>query len=109
MDNADQRYLITMLNGEGTYRIWGNKGNSRRLDFTVYEAGSPMAPSFSTLTTEQLHTDENGNFELYVGGEKRPHNWIENAPDAGRLLIRQIHADWANESPGDIHIDRKVS
>lgn len=106
MDNSDQRYLITMLNGEGEYRVWGSRGSSRRLDFTLYEAGSPMAPSFATLSTEQLKVDEEGNFELYIGGAERADNWMPNATGATRLLIRQIHSDWANERPGQIHIDR---
>jgi hypothetical protein len=106
MDNSDQRYLITMLDGEGAYRIWGNRGSSRRLDFTLYEAGSPMAPSFSTLSTEQLQVDERGDFEVYVGGVQRDRNWIANTPGSTRLLIRQIHSDWDNERPGQIHIDR---
>ena len=36
MDNSDQRYLITMLNGQASYKVWGNRGTSRRLDFTLY-------------------------------------------------------------------------
>ena len=27
-------------------------------------------------------------------------------PGAQRLLVRQIHSDWANELPGEVHIDR---
>ncbi|MFK8022170.1 MAG: hypothetical protein AB8B86_20605 [Pseudomonadales bacterium] len=106
MDNSDQRYLITMLNGAAEYRISGHRGNSKRLDFTLYKAGSPMASSFATLTTEQLHTDGNGHFEVFIGGEPRAQNWIPNDAGAPRLLIRQIHSDWENESPGQLSIDR---
>ena len=106
MDNSDQRYLITMVDGSAEYRVWGHRGSSRRLDFTLYEAGSPMAPSFATLTTEQLLTDREGNFELYIGGTPREGNWLPGNNGTMRLLIRQIHSDWPNELPGQIHIDR---
>lgn len=106
MDNSDQRYLTAYLTGEGEYRVWGDRGTSRRLDFTLYKEGSSMAPSFATLTSDQLVTDENGNFELFIGGESRGENWLPGDTGRVRLLIRQIHSDWTNEIPGQIHIDR---
>ncbi len=105
MDNSDQRYLIARLRGDAVYRVWGNRGSSRRLDFTVY-GEDELAPSIATLETDQLLTDDHGDFELFVGGEERPGNWLASAPGSLRLLIRQIHSDWPNEVPGNIHIDR---
>ena len=106
MDNADQRYLTTMINGEASYKVWGSRGTTRRLDFTLYQAGSPMAPSFATLSTEQLVTDTNGDFELYIGGAPQASNWLPGHVGTMRLLIRQIHSNWPMEAPGQIHIDR---
>lgn len=106
MDNSDQRYLITLLNGEGEYRLWGTRGSSRRLDFTLYADQTPMSPSIGLINSDQLEIDENGHFELYIGGEPRSRNWIANGAGTTRLLIRQIHADWNAERPGDIHIAR---
>ena len=106
MDNSDQRYLITMLNGEASYKAWGNRGTSRRLDFTLYEGSAPMAPSFATLTTEQLISDDEGNFELHIGGSPRANNWLPGHPGTIRLLVRQIHSNWSEETPGQMHIDR---
>lgn len=106
MDNSDQRYLITLLNGEASYRVWGNRGTSRRLDFTLYEGSLPMAPSFATITTEQLVTDADGNFELHIGGSPRANNWLPGHAGEMRLLVRQIHSNWSAEVPGQMHIDR---
>lgn len=105
MDNSDQRYLIARLDGDAVYRVWGSRGSSRRLDFTVY-GEDDMAPSISWATTEDLEVSLDGTFELFVGGAKREGNWLASEPGTVRLLIRQIHADWPVESPGDIHIDR---
>ena len=106
MDNADQRYLTTMIHGNGSYRVWGNRGSTRRLNFTLYPDGSPLSSSFATLTSDDLIVDENGSFELFIGGEKRGPNWLTLKPERYRLLIRQIYSDWDNEKAGNIHIDR---
>lgn len=106
MDNADQRYLITMLSGGGTYRIWGERGSSRRLDFSLYRAGSKMAPTFATLSTDELVIEPDGSFEVFIGGERQDKNWLPADEGPMRLMVRQIHSDWTNELPRDIHIDR---
>ncbi len=105
MDNADQRYLIATLRGEGTYRVWGTRGTSRRLDFTLYGEDA-LSPSISTLETDALQVDADGRFEVIVGGPKGPRNWLASRSGPVRLLIRQIHADWEHERPGEVHIDR---
>jgi len=43
-DNADQRYLVAPVTGGATYRIWGHRGNTRRLEFHLY-AGLPWTGS----------------------------------------------------------------
>ncbi len=105
MDNADQRYLSALLRGEGTYRVWGTRGTSRRLDFTLYGEDA-LAPSIATLETDALEVDEDGRVEVVIGGTEREGNWLPSRPGVVRLLIRQIHADWDAERPGDLHIDR---
>lgn len=105
MDNSDQRYLIALLRGEGTYRVWGTRGSSRRLDFTLYGEDA-LAPSIATLETDALEVDEDGRVEVVIGGPERDGNWLPSQPGVVRLLIRQIHADWDVERPGELHIDR---
>ncbi len=104
-DNPDQRYLIATLRGEGTYRVWGTRGSSRRLDFTLY-GEDDLSPSISTLETGELHVDEDGRFEVLVGGPEKPQNWLASRPGTVRLLVRQTHSDWETERPGQVHIDR---
>ncbi len=105
MDNSDQRYLIALFNGDGVYRVWGHRGSSRRLDFTVYGLDD-LSPSVSTLATDDLKAAADGSFEVIIGGEPRDHNWLDSEAGLQRLLVRQIHADWPNETPGEVHIDR---
>ena len=105
MDNADQRYLITHLRGDAVYRVWGTRGSSPRLDFTVY-GDDDLSPSISTLSTEALGVGPDGRIENIIGGPEQPGNWLATTPGPLRLLVRQIHSDWSKERPGDLHIDR---
>ena len=105
MDNSDQRYRIALFDGDGVYRVWGTRGTTRRLDFAVYGLDS-MAPMVDTLSTDDLQVDTDGNFEVWIGGEPRDGNWLRTEPGPQRLLVRQIHSDWANELPGEVHVDR---
>ncbi|HUP76113.1 MAG TPA: hypothetical protein VM282_23975 [Acidimicrobiales bacterium] len=109
-DNPDQRYLISTLNGADTYRIWGRLGSARRIDLQIY-SGDPYVPgsggrAASFLTFEQITFADDGTFEIIASSERQPGNWIENPPDATRMLTRQIFSTWSHDNPGDLHIDR---
>lgn len=105
MDNSDQRYLATVLDGSGVYRIRGTRGTSRRLEFSIYEEDA-MSQTLASLDAGQLQADADGAFEIFLGGEERKGNWLPLQPGRKRLLVRQIFSDWQNEQPGDVHIDR---
>ncbi|MFZ9304628.1 MAG: hypothetical protein ACO266_05255, partial [Steroidobacteraceae bacterium] len=72
-DNPDQHYQSAMVRGGATYRIWGRRGTARRLDFQLY-AGAPYLPggghTVSSLNSEDLRIDRNGNFEVIVSLER---------------------------------------
>lgn len=108
-DNPDQRYLFTRVRGDATYRIWGRLGKQRGLEFQLY-AGEPWRKgggrSVSTLASRDLKLDDEGRFEVFLSPQKRAGNWLENAPDATELIVRQVFSDWKNETPGEVHIDR---
>ncbi|QZP07634.1 DUF1214 domain-containing protein [Caenibius sp. WL] len=108
-DNPDQRYLMSLINGGQTYRIWGKIGKERRLDFQVY-AGDPFVPNGGRaagfLSSDNLKVASDGSFEVWVSPERREGNWLENPADGNQILVRQIFSDWKNEVPGDVHIDR---
>lgn len=108
-DNADQRYLVTPLRGGATYRVWGRRGTNRRLDFQLYD-GLPWLPSggriAAALPSEKLEVNADGSFEVFLGGERRGANWLDNPNGSTTLMVRQIFSDWNRELPDDIHIDR---
>lgn len=106
-DNPDQRYLIAPIRGGETYRVWGRLGNQRRLDFQIY-AGDPWAKGrvVSNLAMENVKFGKDGAFEVTLTPRQAAGNWMENAPDATKIMVRQIFSDWRKESPGEVHIDR---
>jgi len=105
MDNSDQRYRIALFQGDAAYRVWGTRGTTRRLDFAVYGPDS-MSSMVDTLSTDDLEVAPDGSFELWIGGQPREGNWLRAEPGLQRLLVGQIHSDWAAELPGEVHIDR---
>ena len=108
-DNPDQRYLFAPIRGGETYRVWGTLGKQRRLEFQIY-AGAPYIKGggrvVSNLSMENVKFDKDGRFEVILSPRQVPGNWMENAPDATKIMVRQVSSDWKNETPGEVHIDR---
>jgi hypothetical protein len=105
MDNSDQRYLAVALDGGSDYRVWGTRGSSRRLDFVLYE-DIVQGRTLSSLSTDDLVVAGDGSFELLISPQKQSGNWLKSEAVPLKLLVRQIHSDWATELPGEVHIDR---
>lgn len=107
MDNSDQRYLAAALDGTGgaQYRVWGTRGSSRRLDFVLYE-DVVQGRTLDALSTDDLVIGEDGRFELIISPSQQQGNWLKSEEGPLKLLVRQIHSDWAEETPGEVHIDR---
>ena len=104
MDNADQTYHQTFLDGSGTYRVWGTRGSSKTISFTTY---LPDTLSKSLYVLDDLKYNQDGSFEIILGGKNMDFdNWMPLENTSTRLLVRQTLSDWNNEVPGTIHIDR---
>lgn len=104
MDNADQTYHQTFLDGSGTYRVWGTRGSSKTISFTTY---LPDTLSESLYVLDDLKYNQDGSFEIIVGGKNMDFdNWMPLENTSTRLLVRQTLSDWNSEVPGTIHIDR---
>lgn len=108
-DNPDQRYSFARIRGDATYRIWGRLGGQRGLELQVY-AGEPWRKGggrvVSTLPFDEIDFGPDGGFDVLLSPEKRPRNWLANAPDATELIVRQVYSDWEDEAPGEVHVDR---
>ena len=55
----------------------------------------------SNLSMEQVKFGPDGTFEVTLSPKQVAGNWMENAPDSTKLMVRQIFSDWKNERPGE--------
>jgi hypothetical protein len=119
-DAADFTYQQAWLDGSSVYKITGNRGSSRFLNFTIQgprsaAAYGPNAPRAlhepfgdtpeANMFGQQLITEWDGSFELYIGGEKQGKNWLPTTPGTRKLFLRQGYDDW-NEVPATMQIER---
>ncbi|MDT0577132.1 DUF1214 domain-containing protein [Croceicoccus sp. F390] len=107
-DNTDALYVGAPINGTDTYRVSGTRGQSRYFGVTVVEKGdTPWGGGVAgSLFGDEIETDEDGNFELYLSPDPQPGNWIKTTPDTFRVTFRQFFADWEGEAPMEARIDR---
>mgnify|MGYP001826898924 CR=1 FL=1 len=106
-DNTDALYVGAPINGEHTYRISGNRGTARYFAVTVLEDGNtPWGGAVvGNLIDSDIHVEEDGSFELIVGPDEHPGNYIMTTPGTWRITFRQFFADWENEEPMRARID----
>ena len=113
LDNPDNNYFFALLDDEGSYRLYGKRGNTTQLIFQlvigvpgVGNAGS--STNVDVLYDEDLVLDEDGNFEIVVSPERPDDakNWMKNAPGAESLLVRFTHSDWETERIDPLYIER---
>src|SRR5262249_3963487 len=119
-DNADFVYQQAWVDGHSVYRISGNRGTARFLNFAVQgprPTSKPTDPNWRNLhepfgdTAEvnlfghDMEVGWDGSFELYIGGEKRGPNWLPTTPGTRKLFIRQGFDDWS-ELPVTMRIER---
>lgn len=113
-DNADFVYLQAWIDGSSVYKITGHRGSARFINFTVqgprpdkdvyYGADHPnLHEPFgdtpeANLTGEDLVTEWDGSFVLWVGGPERGPNWLPTTPGSRKLFLRQGFDDWSEES-----------
>jgi hypothetical protein len=117
-DCADYVYIMAWIDGNSVYRISGNRGTARFINFAVQgprpEKMANGAPSIhepfgdtpeTNISGQQLKTDWDGGFELYIGGEKQGENWVPTTPVSRKLFIRQGF-DRFDERPATFRIER---
>jgi Protein of unknown function (DUF1214) len=106
-DNTDALYVGAPINGEHTYRISGNRGSAKYFAVTVLEDGNtPWGGAVvGNLIDSEIQVEDDGSFELIVGPDEHPGNYIKTSPGSWRITFRQFFADWQNEEPMKARID----
>jgi hypothetical protein len=118
-DNADFVYQQAWIDGESVYKISGNRGTARFLNFTVQGPRPDKQPGTdwpslqepfgdipeANMFGHQLQTQWDGSFELYIGGPQRGPNWLPTTPGSRKLFLRQGFDRWS-EIPARMRIER---
>jgi hypothetical protein len=112
--NPDGRYHWTMLSGEYTYRVWGNRGTHRLLDIEVWEGDlanmnlCSVVGGFRHIAggKSDLHIEEDGSFEVTLSRDEQPGNWLPLPEGKGHIYIREWFYDLENEQAGKYYIER---
>jgi len=109
LGNPDNLYLVTRADDQAAYKITGRLGSTPDFNIQLYQGypgvHRPMRAR-GALGLDALVTDEDGNYEVYIGGQERAENWIEMLPGTRRILVRFTYGDWATEEAGEIAIER---
>ena len=113
-DCADFTYQQAWIDGQSLYRITGTRGTAGFFNITV-QGPRPDGPGVlhepfgdvpeANLLGDQLTTEADGSFVLYIGGPQRAPNWLPTTPDSRKLFIRQGFDRW-DERPAHIQIER---
>jgi hypothetical protein len=111
LDSPDHLYLWATIRGDAAYRISGEPGSANLLDIQVnaghYALGAVGAlKTVSSITGDELAREPDGSCVLHLGGAKQPGNWLPLAPEARFVQVRQVFADWENERPAELIIER---
>lgn len=118
-DVADFTYRQAWIDGAHAYRITGRRGTARWLNVTVQGPRPATIPGTDwpslhepfgdipecNLLGTQIEADADGTFELYIGGEPRPANWLPTTPGSRKLFIREAFDGW-DETPTTLTIER---
>ena len=106
--NPDTHYITARIDPKGTYRIWGQLGTVNQTIFGVYSKTALEGESGARdrIRGEDLKTDKDGNFELFMSANKREGNWLPLVDDVASMTIYQVYADWNIERKGQLMIER---
>lgn len=113
-DCADFLYQQAWIDGRSRYRITGDRGTARFLTITV-QGARPEGPGVlhepfgdlpeSALSGADIETQPDGSFEIHIGGDPRPRNWLPTTSDSRKIFVRQGFDRW-DERPSRMRIER---
>lgn len=90
-DNPDAIYFDAPLQDGLEYVVHGTMQGAAYFSLTLEEGtqdGDMASNTAGVINNTSMDIDSNGNFTLYLGGEKREKNWLPLTPNTSRLTTR---------------------
>ncbi len=90
-DNPDAVYFDAPVSAEYSYVIRGSMQGAAYFSLTTdtgTEEGGMHTGTVGVLNDTTMAIDEDGSFEVYLGGEPREHNWLELEKGVSRVTTR---------------------
>jgi hypothetical protein len=112
--NPDGSYLWTMIDGNHSYRVFGDRGSAHLFDVEAWEGDYADLRNCRVTGGRRdirggksdLQVNPDGSFEVILSKDEQGPNWIPIEPGAGHIYVRQWFYDWEREKQGRIHIER---
>lgn len=112
--NPDSIYYVASVDGNGVYRVTGERGNAPVVGFATGNKmfgtdGLTMGKGFGNYDANDLTLDADGGFSVILSAERPTGyegDWLHLDPASDFVLIRQFCYDWGNERDGRFAIER---
>jgi hypothetical protein len=107
-DNPDCTYFAGWVHSDYTYRLVGNRGSVKWVNFNVGSADIEVyKKTFGhTIVNDDLITEWDGSFEIIMSQEPHEGNWLQLDPGLNRVYIRQFYGNWDTETRMSCRIER---
>ena len=95
-DNPDAVYFDAPVSADHAYRVTGEIKGATYVSVTVESGeawGSMDNQTVGVLNDESFDIDADGRFEILLGGEPRPRNWLGLPEVAGSISTRHYFED----------------
>ena len=95
-DNPDAVYFDAPVSADHAYRVTGEIKGATYVSVTVESGeawGSMDNQTVGVLNDESFDIDADGRFEILIGGEPRPRNWLGLPEVAGSISTRHYFED----------------
>ncbi len=106
--NPDNVYTRAAIDPAATYRVSGNVSGVRSALFSLVDGDMHLGQFgvFSECSLSDLEVAADGSLEIWISPDRHAGNWIESAPEARMLLVRQYVCDWEHDRAATLGIER---
>lgn len=93
-DNPDSLYQQALIRGDRSYRITGRREGQDYISFTVHgpdPSGGINGPVLADRNDRDFKVAADGTYEIILSPDEHDGNWIELAPDARIVIVRNYY------------------